>query len=1428
MANNWTKEQLEAITERGCNLLVAAAAGAGKTAVLVERIIRKITDPENPVDIDRLLVVTFTNAAATEMRERIGDALAEALEKDPSSANLQKQMALLDRASIMTLHSFCLEVVKSHFHALDLDPLFRIADETESALMRLEALDRLFESKYENEDGGSLFFKLVESYGGGRDDSLLRDTVMTLHRFTSSHPYPEKWLAEQAEAYSAGANVCMCGTPWARVLLSSAAAELQGLMGMLGRAKERASRAEGLEPYCVVLDDDMKVLEKIRSLCLDAMIKADEACGKADDASARDADLAWDRLHDALAACEFTRLPRCGKDADKTAQEEVKAVRNTVKERLKKLQAGGFDASSAEIREDFGKLYPQLKYLSDMVSEFDGIYRQMKKEKGVLDFNDLEHYCLQILLEDGVPTAAARELRKRYEEILIDEYQDSNLIQELIISAVSGNDDGIYNIFMVGDVKQSIYRFRQARPDLFLSKYQGYNRDKGYENRVIQLYKNFRSRREVINAVNFIFRRIMSPEVGELDYTAQEYLNPGAVFPVPGHDCIAGGPVELHILDLLSEADEIKPDGNIKPEGQADEETGGEADGGDKSCKCASAGAISGSGAPGGDAGNGIGTGRNNANGNKDVHGMNDGDSKNGGMPENSGSGEDDEEPLDSIQYEARLVGSIIRRIVTHEPGGFSVFDKKVNAYRPVEYRDIVILMRTTMKWADIFVDELALMGIPAYADTGLGYFRTVEVETMLSLLQIIDNPMQDIPMLAVLRSPIGGFSTDDLADIRLADRSVSIYEAMRKLAGLDDTGKESSGLCGTAGLDADKGDPADKSSVKDKSDVIKKTRDFLDKLDRWRDAAQYTPTDELVWQLLSETGYYSYVGALPGGAERKANLRMLFERARQYEETSYRGLFNFINFISRLRSGGGDMGSAKILGENDNVVRIMSIHKSKGLEFPVVIVAGCGKKFNMQDLNASILLHQDLGFGPDLVDLEKRTIIPSLPKFAIRQKLRLETLSEEMRILYVAFTRAREKLIITGSVRDHAGKLASWREKAAGAADKLSPYDMMQASSYLDWIGPAVIKQDSPGATGDAHGTGDEDDIHLDEPLVEIRFWGTGAARLEKGAPEAAGNIREWLREIHERDAESPQMPDEGTKRPEQEERPESVGHADVQQIIEALEWTYPYQKLTTVPAKISVTELKRRALQEEVTESAVPYIQPMQERPLFMEPDKGLSAAHRGTVMHFVMQHLDLGRLYEAAKSKAKDAEPSSAPSGTADSTGTAEGNVLPMALRPGTDADLTDGLVPEISSQISSMKDMELITPAEAESVDPEAVAAFFRSPFGMRMLSLHDSIHRETAFTIEIKCSEVLKDDAEGAACDETMLLQGVIDCWFDTGDGLVLLDYKTDYVPGGRSDIIRDRYKVQIEYYTKALEKITGKKVTERYLYLFRSGELVAC
>lgn len=1286
MANSWTPEQLEAITQRGCNLLVAAAAGAGKTAVLVERIIREITDSDKPVDIDRLLVVTFTNAAATEMRERIGSALADALEANPSSENLQKQMALLDRASIMTLHSFCLEVVRSHFHSLDLDPVFRIADETESTLMRLDVLEELFEEKYENEDAESVFFQLVDSYGGGRDDSSLREIVLSLHRFTRSHPWPGQWLAAQAEAFNIGASACLSSTPWARVLLKSAAAELQGLQALLGKAAALASRAQGLEPYCGVLEADMQKLDELLQVCRN------------------DGD--WDIIHAAFSSFEPARLPRCGKDADTAVQDMVKAARNLMKEKLKKICESGFDATADEVIGDFQRLYPLFKYLSSMICEFETGYSQKKKDKGLLDFNDLEHYCLRVLLEDGLPTASARELRERYEELLVDEYQDSNLIQELILGTVSGNQDGRYNIFMVGDVKQSIYRFRQARPELFLSKYAAYLHESGHDTRVIQLYKNFRSRPEVINGVNFIFKQIMSSLVGELDYTDEEALNPGAVFEEAGQDCIAGGSIEVHIVDVASPQIEILP-GNTEE----------------------------------GSAGN-----------------------DNDGSDEND---ENDEESLDNIHAEARIVGKRIRNLISHTSEGFNVYDRRLGKYRPAEYKDIVILMRATRSWADVFTDEMAAMGIPAYADTGLGYFKTVEVETMLALLQIIDNPLQDIPMLAVLRSPIGGFSTDELADIRLVDRSVSIFEAMKLFTISDEL-----------------------------NETRQKTGRFLQRLQGWRDNAQFTPTDELVWQLLTETGYYSYAGILPGGVERQANLRMLFERARQYEETSYKGLFNFNNFIGKLRSGGSDMGSAKILGENDNVVRIMSIHKSKGLEFPVVIVAGCGKKFNMRDLNTSILLHQELGFGPELVDLEKRTIAPTLPKFAIRQKLRLETLSEEMRILYVAFTRAKEKLIMTGCVRDVNKACSKWCSIADAKDEKLPQYDMQQASTYLDWLGPALARHKSAEPLRQA-ATPYSSSLTLmqeDKSCWDVQLWGVGAAALEREAAAAEGNIRQWLEEDNTTDipatnAQYINVPDNTHK----VENTQNKSEYYAEQLIKKLEWQYPFRALAGVPAKLSITELKRRFTNEEQPESASPFIQPIVARPLFMEPEKGLGAARRGTVMHFVMQHVDLQKL--AAIQKAEEA------------------------------VNAANALTRELEAQLVSMVVNEQLTATEAEVVDIEAIGAFFRTSVGKRMLS-STSVKRETAFNIEIKCTEIYKELPKELYGNETMLLQGVIDCWFEANDGLVLLDYKTDYVPAGGADIIRERYKVQLDYYTRALERITGKKVVEKYLYLFYSGELL--
>ena len=1252
--NKWTTEQLDAITEKDCNLLVAAAAGAGKTAVLVERIIRKITDETNPVDIDRLLIVTFTNAAATEMRERIAEAISAILEGNPGSKNVQRQLTLLNKASITTIHSFCLEVIRSNFQNIDIDPGFRIADETEAMLLKLEVLNELFEEQYEKEDENKDFFELLECYGGNRDDQALQDMVLNLYGFVQSSPWPRKWLDEMTERFNAHEIEDFGETPWGRVLLESVMLELEGLKEMLSHAVGALDYAVGLEKYRAVFLEDQSNLDTLS--------------GKHGDGSV--ASLLWDDLYSRFQSLEFSRLPTAGKDCGKEKQEYVKGIRDDVKIRLRKISEGIFSADSAGIMNDLEGLYPVMKCLARLVSEFTERYGERKSRKSIVDFNDLEHFCLEILSEKGedgklIPSEAALGYRERFAEILVDEYQDSNLVQESMINLISKADTERPNVFMVGDVKQSIYRFRQARPELFMEKYDAYSAEKGKPYRKILLYRNFRSRREVVNAVNFIFKQIMSERVGELDYTDTEALNSGAVFAENFvESTVVGGETELHIIQT----------------GGNEEAVSGNDEGGDEQAETVAE--------PG------------------------------------------EEEMLDSIQCEARLAAKRIHELMLPDEQGreFQVFDKKKKEYRGVEFRDIVILLRTTRNWSDVFMEELTNRGIPAFADTGTGFFKTSEVQVVLSLLQIIDNPLQDIPLLSVLRSPICAFSTDELAELRLADRKSPLFGAMQKLA---------EGNTGKASI---------------------KAAEFLNKLQTWRDMSLYMPTDRLLWQLYNETGYYGTVGALPAGEQRQANLRVLFERARKFEETSYKGLFNFISFVDKLKSSRGDMGSAKILGENDNVVRIMSIHKSKGLEFPVVILSGCGKKFNLQDMNKSILLHQELGFGPDVVDHRRRLSYPSVPKQAIREKIKIETLSEEMRILYVALTRAREKLIITGAVNNISKAVSKWAQSAGVRENKLPANEMLKGGRYLDWIGPALLRHKGCSSLREDAGIGSEfRGALIDDPsLWRISIW--NKSDIQGGRADEVLGEKGFIRWL---DSPEDTFADDGLW----------------EKITVMLSWDYPYLAASRVPAKVSVTELKRRfesALSEDV--GALPESLPaLVRKPKFLEERKGLSAAEAGTILHFVMQHLDFHR-----------------------------GGV---------------------EAQIGEMVTKELLTGQQAQSVDTNSIHRFLASPLADRLLEA-GSINREVPFNMEIPCKELYGEMGGKAWKDETVLLQGVIDCYFEEPDGIVLLDYKTDYVPGGKTEMIRERYRLQISYYVRALEMLTGRKVKDRFIYLFRSGEVL--
>ncbi|MFZ5353392.1 MAG: helicase-exonuclease AddAB subunit AddA [Bacillota bacterium] len=1249
-SSKWTKEQLEAIAEDGCNLLVAAAAGAGKTAVLVERILRKITNPQKPLDIDRLLVVTFTNAAAAEMRERIADAISRQLEENPDSILLQRQLLLLQRASITTIHSFCLEVIRSNFHLIDLDPTFRIADETEAALLKLEALEELFDEKYEQENISNEFAELIECYGGSKDDSGLQAIVLDIYEFIQSHPWPEKWMRNSADAFNLDPDSDFMDTEYARTLVTIIMIELKGMRNMLMKALELASKSEGMENYLENLKNDMTLL--------DSLIDSSK-CG-------------WDVLCDAFSEAVFERLKPCGRNADKDRQELIKSIRNDIKDRIKKLRDDVLYAKSREIIKELLHVYPLFTSMYSLVIEYGEKYASKKREKGIIDFNDIEHFCLKILLEEdekGVrtPGKAAIQLRNRFEEIYIDEYQDSNEVQEEILKAISRSDSPSPNLFMVGDIKQSIYRFRQAKPELFSAKKDAYPAERGGTARKILLNKNFRSRKEILDAVNFTFRMIMSKNVGEVVYDENEELNAGFEYPEAEEavssdvQALFGGAVEVNIIDMKEAED-----------GSNEEAV--------------------------------------------------------------EGQYEDSEEELTAVQTEARLVGKRIRELVSQDKLAFRIFDKNENKYRQVRYSDIVILLRTTKNWAEVFSEELTKLGIPVFADLGSGYFKTTEISTVIALLEIIDNPIQDIPMLAVLRSPIAGFSPDDLIDIRLTDKNVPFYEAMKKKA-------------------------------QEEGALASKTAGFLNNLGEWREKALYMSTDELIWHLYDHTGYYSFVGAMPGGIQRQANLRILFERARQFEETSYKGLFNFINFVNKLKSSSGDLGSAKTIGENENVVRIMSIHKSKGLEFPVVIAAGMSKKFNLMDMNNSILLHHELGFGPDYIDRERRITYPTAAKQAIRFKIRLESLSEEMRILYVAMTRAKEKLIMTGAVKDLSKAVLKWHTMSQAASSSIAEYQVMNGKCYMDWICAAIMRHSSGSAIREL-GIDDTIGSHIvdDTSIWDIKLYKKDD--FYRPAVKNGINAESFMEEYGLLDTALEDSDDDAVE--------------ISKRINDILMWKYPFKEAEKVPAKLTVTELKRLFGAESDVEYSSLYIPQLAARPRFMEGTTGMTAAEKGSLMHFVMQHLKL-------------------------------------------ESSLT---VEDITMQLRYMVDKELLSEQQLKAVNISKLAVFFDTQLGKRLLGAK-KVYRELPFNIELPCSELYAELPEEVYGNQKLLLQGVIDCCFEEGDDLVLLDYKTDFVEEQEYEAaIKNRYGIQLEYYARALEQITGKKVKEKHIYLFWNNAIV--
>lgn len=1188
---DWTANQQAAIEALGSNLLVAASAGSGKTAVLVQRILHLVINQQ--VDIDHFLIVTFTQAAAAEMRERIGAALSGAIEERPEDKHLRRQINILNHASISTIHAFCNEVVRNYFHLIEINPRYRVADQTEAGLLKLEVLEELLESEYEQ--GDPTYLQLADSLSAGRDDTSFQDTVLKIYDFIYSQPDPLGWLRSQVESFKVDADELHEG-PWMAVLYKIVSSRLKAAQNLLNEALNQTRLPGGSLHYQETLLDDIVLIQQL----------TDSLASQNGDA-----------LFTAISSTVQPRLKSVEKDADKRLAEEVKEMRAEAWGIIKQIREEFLPRAPQEMLHEMNQIYPFMRALYEVVEKFSGLYSLRKTEKGLLDFHDLEHYALSIL---RFPEAADN-YRQRFEYIFVDEYQDSNPVQEALLNNINRAD----NLFMVGDVKQSIYRFRLSDPGLFIAKYKSFDHLPGSINRRIILDSNFRCSEPIIEAVNCIFSHIMSEELGEVTYDDEVKLVCGSQ-----EQPLTEPAVELRLIERDVEID----------------------------------------------------------------------------------SEDDPLEEAGLVEIEARLTARRIKELLAQE-----IYDTRLEERRPVQYRDMVVLMRATQNWAGIFQEVFMAEGIPCYADANTGYFEALEVRIFLDLLRLIDNKRQDIPLVGVMRSPILSFSVDDLISVRSAKRDGTFYEAIT-------------------------------AYMENKHDELTtRLQQMIARLDSWKREARMLPMDNFIWKLLLETGFYHYAGAMPGGIQRQANLRILHDRARQFQNTSFKGLFQFLRFVDQVKASSGDMDMARTLGENDNVVRIMSIHKSKGLEFPIVIVAGLGRKFNIRDSSAQLLLHKDLGLGPRLVDLNLRASTDTLARNIIRAQIRMENLSEEMRILYVACTRPKNKLILIGSIRGLDSTIKRW-------AREPDPHQLSRARCFMDWLGPVVLRHPEGEVLRSRLNKEWHDQLAEDDCQWQVVIH----SRLDLGDQIANKQFRSKYTEMLWDDFES--IPP----------------NEDEQMVFARLNWCYPFKDSETMPSKLFVTQI-REELDINRTRLAL-NIPEVIDRPHFMEKTPQVTSLQRGSAMHTVMQHLGRKKM--------------------------------------------TDWTMENLNELLVDLVDHEILTPQEADAVNLLSIYAFIDSPLGER-ISRANRVFREAPFNLVCSASEVILGADNN---DEKLLIQGVVDLFFEEEDGIVLVDYKTDRVSSYNQNQLVKHYRGQLEWYRQALEKIKGRPVKEMYLYFFDSQELV--
>lgn len=1214
MAVKWTADQQKVIDLRDRNILVSAAAGSGKTAVLVERIIQMVMDKERPMDIDRLLIVTFTKAAANEMRERIGAALEKRLEEEPDNEHLQKQTTLLHHAQISTIHGFCSYVIRNYFHKIDLDPGFRMADEGELKLLKADVADAVLEEAYEKKTDA--FVAFVESYSSGKTDEGLAELILRLHEFSSSSPWPKRWLNQILDSYKIQTWEELEESPWMKYLWKEIRFAVEDALLL---AKENVKLLQ-LE-HAPTMYEEM-LMEDVAGITY--VSQADSYL----EMSSRIRQISWTALS-----------RKRGTDVDPDLKELVKNNRSRIKDQINEVKDRYFFATHEQMLEAIQGSSEPVGMLVELTGLFADKYQEKKREKNLLDFSDLEHLALKILVETEDEKTiklsdVAMELSEKFDEILIDEYQDSNLVQEYLLNSVSSAVHGKNNVFMVGDVKQSIYRFRQARPELFMEKLDTYTVDDS-DAQKIGLSMNFRSRKEVLSSVNYFFYQIMGRTLGGVEYDEDAALYPGAFFEEGNDPAFA----RTEILAVETDGDELLTE----------------------------------------------------------------------------------DEALNARELEARAIGSRIREIVGKE----LVWDKKIQKYRPAKYRDCVILLRTMSGWADVFAQTLASMGIPAYSTSKTGYFSAQEIQTVLNYLRICDNECQEIPFTSVLMSTFAGCTAEELAILKCYRREEPIY------------------VCAKAYLEQGEDER-----------LRNKLSRFYELYNEIREKLTDTPIHELIWYLIEKSGYGDYAAALPGGEQRIANVRMLVEKAIDYEKTSYGGLYHFIRYIDYLQKYDVDFGEVSIVGENDDTVRIMSIHKSKGLEFPIVFVAGMNKRFNQQDLNGNVLMDADYGVAGLYVNYEKRVKSKTLMANAIRRKILKDNLGEELRVLYVALTRAKEKLILTGTL----GNL----EKALGKYAYLKEYEptrlpyslLVEAGSCWSWILPSIVRLNGQ--------------IPIDVKTVSVAELTADEAKAQSEKLIRREELLHWDTTVT------------------YDKQMETI-------LQERFEYQYPYGVQSAIPVKVSVSELKKQSMEDgdAFEKYAEPEILPLipqfikerktagDEKGVSVEKQQSLTGADRGTAYHAIMERLDFCRT------------------------------------------DNTEQIV----EQMEQAYERHQLTESEKASICPEDITALVQTPLGQRMKAAEEQqlLHREQPFVLGVPASEV---DSSWPS-EELVLVQGIIDAYFFEEDEIVLLDYKTDKVGSGGAGELVKKYHVQLDQYAKALERLTGKQVKERWIYSFTLGEAIS-